>query len=148
MSGVSPGWGIFWVSQNGLCEARDLSSIPSPQGFEHRPGSTTNMFKTTFFGAQLTYKSYLATLQATAKESWFLGGQLQDHTIRTFFKTKRKYLQNYPCTTKSEYTPRRSLQNRALQTVWRDYMILGFVRKMASPIKKSRICAIQRDQVI
>ena len=37
-----------------------ISPFSPPRGVEHRPGSTTNLFKATFFGG------------------WFLGGQLQD----------------------------------------------------------------------
>ena len=37
-----------------------ISPSSPPRGVEHRPGSTTNLFKATFFGG------------------WFLGGQLQD----------------------------------------------------------------------
>ena len=63
---------------------------PLPVGLKIGLAILQNCLKLQFFGAQLTYKSYLATLQATTKDSWFLGGQLQDsYNLNIFMEPNR-----------------------------------------------------------
>ena len=109
------------------------NAFVGPGRIEHRPGSTTELFKATVF-LEHSWATNRIWPQATTKDSRFLSGQLQDsYNWNILTEPDRNVHETIDVLQKGK-TPRWSYGTGPSKTFCRDCIILSFVKEIVSPI--------------